>query len=797
MDEKTLHTLEYDKIMERLAGYAAFSASQEKALALRPSANLDNARRRLAETREARLLLDTEPTTTIGGARDIRQLADGAERGIILRPAELLDIKNTLEAARSLRRQFEKGAEAFPLLSEIALRLPQPSGLIDAISRTLSERGDILDSASPKLGSLRREVQVVHARLLTRMQRMLTNPKVAPYLQDSLVTQRDGRYVLPVRTESKGNVKGVVHDQSSSGATLFIEPIQLVDTNNQWRELQLGVRSEEQRILAELSAQVGEQSYDLQQTVEILADLDLIFACAKYAETLEATEPVLHGFGQKNKASHPGVTLRLWQARHPLLPPEDVVPIDVELDPQTFVLVITGPNTGGKTVSLKTTGLLTLMAQAGLHIPALSGSELTVFPTVFADIGDEQSIEQSLSTFSGHITNIIQILEEANSQSLVIIDELGAGTDPQEGAALGRAILDHLVQAGITTLVATHYPELKTYAHSKPGVINASVEFDIESLRPTYHLTIGLPGRSNALAIAQRLGLQSEIVEAARSTIDPDDLRAEDLLNEIHHQRDLTRTARSQAETTRQETQGMRAELAERLEKIEDERLAILEQARQEALAESETLQEEIRKTRGQLARARQPLEALEQAAQQADEIEAEVAEPVERRWVEEDDEDEDEIPSRPLRLGDRVLVRRLEKEGVVISLSVEEAEVQIGVLRVRARLRDLELAKGGGTPEPVKQSTGGVHYQPESPGVELAIRGLRVDEALDALERHMDAAYLAGLHFVRVIHGKGTGKLREVVRKELAKNPHVERYETGLRGEGGHGVTVAFFKQG
>ncbi|MDH5508529.1 MAG: endonuclease MutS2, partial [Anaerolineae bacterium] len=672
MNEKTLHTLEYDKVLGRLAAHSAFGASQEMALALRPSDDIEEARRRLAETGEARLLLSTQPETSVGGARDVRQAAESAKRGAVLTASDLLDIKETLISARTLGRLFERGEETYPRLTALAANFPPPLGLVDAISRTLSERGEVLDSASDKLGGIRRELHVVHDRLLSRMQRMVSNAKITPYLQDALVTQRDGRYVLPVRADAKGRVKGVVHDQSSSGATLFIEPLAVVESNNQWRELQLAERDEERRILAALCGQVGEHAGDIQQAVETLGALDLAFACAKYAEELKASEPALHGFKPDKDGKHPGVRLRLWQARHPLLDPATVVPIDLELDPQTFMLVITGPNTGGKTVTLKTAGLLALMAQAGLHIPAQAGSEISVFKAVFADIGDEQSIEQSLSTFSGHITNIIHILDKADGDSLVIIDELGAGTDPQEGAALARAILGFLVERGVTTLVATHYPELKAYAHGMPGVTNASVEFDLETLRPTYHLTVGLPGRSNALAIAKRLGLQDEIVEAARATIDPDELRAEDLLGEIHRQRDLARQARAEAETSRQEAHAAKTELVERLEKIEDERLEVLSAAREAVEAEVQTLEDEIRKTRAELARARQPLEAVEQAAERAADIKAEVQAAEARRPVPE------AAASRALRLGDRVKVRALNKEGVISALGREDAEVQV-----------------------------------------------------------------------------------------------------------------------
>ncbi len=472
-------------------------------------------------------------------------------------------------------------------------------------------------------------------------------------------------------------------------------------------------------------------------------------------------------------------------------------------------MVVTGPNTGGKTVTLKTIGLLALMAQSGLHIPAHSGSEISVFHKIYADIGDEQSIEQSLSTFSGHITNIIRILEKADKKSLVILDELGAGTDPQEGAALARAILTHLLERGITTLVTTHHPELKTFAHATPGAVNASVEFDLETLRPTYHLTIGLPGRSNALSIAQRLGMPEDVINIARSEINPADLRSEDLLDEIHRQRDRARTSRGLADKARREAENLQNQLARRLENIEEERRAVLEKARREAEAEVGELREEMRQVRSALSRSRQPAEDLRAVEDKVEELEEKVEQPVERAIP--------VMPARPvrrsIRIGDKVRLRSLNTQGVVSSLNEEEAEVQVGVVRIRARLAELELA--GMQPETLqkpiqenkavaelpKQPVGSgatnastktveQNYAP-SPGIELDLRGRRAEDALEEMERYLDSAYLAGLPFVRIIHGKGTGKLRQVLREALQHNTHVRSYESGGEKEGGEGVTV------
>ncbi len=806
MDEKTLTTLEYHKILERLASYTAFTASAERARLLRPSMELGEARRRQTETNEAVRLLATHPDLTIGGARDVRLQVDLAIHGGVLTPVEILDVKSTLVAARNLIRLFDRLVAQFPYLSDIAARLPAPPGLVDAITRAISDRGDVLDSASPKLATIRHDLRIVHDRLLTKMQHMVSDPKMVPLLQEALVTQRDGRYVLPLRAEFKGRIRAIVHDQSASGATLFVEPLGVVELNNQYRELELAERDEERRILAELSQQVAQHGDELLRAVDVIAELDLIFACAKYADDLRAQEPVLlpfpkKGAGGRGQLPHPGSQIRLYQARHPLLDPATVVPIDVELDPLTYAMVITGPNTGGKTVTLKTIGLLVLMAQSGLHIPAQSGSELSVFESIFADIGDEQSIEQSLSTFSGHVTNIIRILEQADPRSLVILDELGAGTDPQEGAALARALLSHLLERSITTLVTTHHPELKAFAHATPGVVNASVEFDLETLRPTFHLTIGLPGRSNALSIAQRLGMPEAIITAARAELNPDDLRADDLLDEIHQQRDLARQARAAAEAARQEVEALRKELSERLERLEDERRQVLETARTEAEAQVQALQLEVAEVRRVLARARQPLEVVQAVEEQVEVLVEEVEVPVERQLPK-----MGSIPhNRPIHLGDKVRLRSLNTVGLVSALGEEEAEVQVGVLRVRARLSDLVLASL--TAEPAQEanlapaarrrrsveSSGKTFVAlPESPGMELDLRGQRADEALDALDRYLDAAFLAGLPFVRIIHGKGTGRLRQSVREALGHNPQVKSFEAGGDKEGGDGVTVA-----
>ena len=806
MDEKSIRILEYFKILELVGGYCEFPVSEEKALNVRPTGDIIEARRLLAETREAVEVLANHTEISIGGARDIRSDIDLAVHGGVLAPNELLDIKFTLISARKLGRMFERSSQEYPRLADIAAQLPPPLGIIDAISSAISDRGDILDSASEKLASIRRDLRVVHDRLLSKLQKMVNNPDVAPLLQETLITQRDGRYVLPLRAEFKGRIKSIVHDQSSSGATIFVEPLTVVDLNNQYRELHLAERDEERRIQAALSQQVGFYSNDLLQAVEIIAELDLALAKAKYAVEIQASEPVLRVIKNRGKTQHPGTVMKLYQARHPLLDPETVVAIDVEISPETYALVITGPNTGGKTVVLKTVGLLALMAQSGLHLQALKGSEISLFDAIYADIGDEQSIEQSLSTFSSHITNIIRILAQADSKSLVILDELGAGTDPQEGAALARALLTHILSQGITTLVSTHHPELKAFAHATSGVDNASVEFDLLTLRPTYRLTIGLPGRSNAMAIAERLGLPESIIRTARSEIRAEDIRADDLLDEIQQQRELAHQSRSAAEESRQESEALQSELVEHLAGIEDERLQILEDARLESETQVQEIKTEVEKVKRELTRLRQPTEALNTIEERVENFEADILQP------EAAVRPEVLIPlDRPIKPGDRVRLRTLETKGVLISLDEEGAEVQVGNVRVRTRLRDLELigesdlglesggesAKPGGTDhrqdraQAGSTSTRNGDFFAESPGMEINLRGQRADEALDSLERYLDSAYLVGLPFVRIVHGKGTGKLRQVVREALKGHPHVKSFEAGGDKEGGEGVTV------
>ena len=863
MDHKTLSVLDYPKILERLAAQCDFSASAGLARSLEPTTSYETALLWQQETSEARRLLSSQDIG-IGGAHDVREKVELARRGGVLEAVDLLDIKYTLISCRELKKtllgksaneivpqpapdaslpqprlnQLRKLARQnlqgsvpradhpYPHLAELALALPVPAGIVDSISRTVSDKGEVLDSASPRLGAIRAEIRVARERLMSRLQHYLGDSHTAQMLQESIITQREGRYVIPLRAEFKGQIKSIVHDQSSSGATLFVEPLAVVELNNQLREVELAERDEVRRVLAEISAQVGLQGTEIINGVETLAVLDLAFAKAKYADEIHASEPILHRMQNSDRQptssplenqpdstpqnladqpSSPSV-MRLFKVRHPLIDPAYVVANDIDLKPGISALVITGPNTGGKTVSLKTVGLMILMAQSGLHIPAESGSELSMFHDVFADIGDEQSIEQSLSTFSGHITNIIRILKKIDSRSLVILDELGAGTDPQEGAALARAILSHLLARGVSTFVATHYPELKAFAHGTAGVVNASLEFDVASLRPTYKLTIGLPGRSNALAIAARLGLPEAIIADARNEVNPDELRTDRLLDDIRKERNRSSREREKTEKVRQRGEELNANLSTRLEKIEDERREVIAKAKAEAELEVEVLKQNIGRLRAELKKLRQPLDALEKLEARVEKVEEKTRVPVERQAAKIDQP----APPGKLKLGEKVIILSLNTEGIVTALGESEAEVQIGSLRIRARLGELQRksdqAAADKSAEAVSGRTRRIQRMAEnlsstaqpvptfmpSISMELDLRGQSAEDALLMLDSYLDKAYLAGMPYVRIIHGRGTGKLRQEVRAALKSHTQVVSFEEGLPNEGGDGVTVA-----
>ena len=824
MHERTVRLLEFDKILDRLQHFTSFSVGQERVLALRPTDDIRQAREWQEETSEGRRLLDEKSDIYLGAVHDLRPLLEQALRGSPLLAADLLAVRYTLQRARALNRAIVRIADRFPRIADVAARLAAPSTIIDEIGRCIDERGEVLDSASEALGRIRRELREAHARLMERLQRIVGAAANAPYLQEAIVTQRQGRYVIPLRAEFKGRIPGLVHDQSGSGATLFIEPLAVVELNNRYREAQRAEDEEIRRILLRLTEMIAAEAGPIGRTVEALGDLDLIFAKARYANELRAVEPELVAISPPDQriskaarrrisdpadeadaenatrnaqsvTTHPGSTIRLLQARHPLLDPLTVVPVDIYLDDDFFVLVITGPNTGGKTVTLKTTGLLVLMAQAGLAIPAAEGSRLSVFERVFADIGDEQSIEQSLSTFSSHMTHIVEILAEADDRSLVLLDELGAGTDPEEGAALAQALLSALLERRITALATTHYSELKVFAHNTPFVANASVEFDIETLSPTYRLSIGLPGRSNAFAIARRLGLPDPIVARAEALVSPQALEAEAMLAEIKRAREAALAAEADAKTAQRRAEALNADLRYRLGKIEGARREVLAEARAQAEAELAELRAEIVGLRERLAalnaglptRGGQNLheawlaeaeQVLAQRAAQARPLPAAAAPtPV--------------VLDGPLQAGDKVWVPSLQASGEVVAVGPREVEVKVGGFRLKLAPGRVELRQRGEQLATLRE-TAVAAPKPPSPGMELDLRGLTVDDMLVELDRYLDTAYLAGLPFVRIIHGKGTGALRQAVRDELRSHPLVSGFRAGDVGEGGEGVTVA-----
>ncbi len=799
MNEKVIQTLELSKILDRLAQYTTFSAGADLARDLYPTIDLEEARSWQQETAEARLMFANQFNASLGGARDVREPALLAQRGIMIEATVLLDIRLTLRRATTLKRTLGRMKGQYPLLSEISNELEECNDLQAEIERVLDENAQVKDSASPQLAIIRRDLKIAFDRLQTKLQRMVSSSNNQTMLQEALFTMRNGRYVIPLKADYKGRIPGIIHDSSASGATLWIEPLETVELNNRWRELQLDEEKEVRRILLALTDMVAQDSEYIVRTVEVLGYLDLVFAKARYADDLKAVEPELMPFKPRGEnPNHPGSTIFLQGARHPLLS-GNIVPIDVEFDENTWVLVVTGPNTGGKTVSLKTVGLLVLMAQIGLHVPA-ERAKLSVFEGVYADIGDEQSIEQSLSTFSSHMTNTIHILRECDAHSLVLLDELGAGTDPAEGSALARAILNYLRNRHVTTMVTTHHPELKVYSVETPGVRNASVEFNLQTLAPTYRLIIGLPGRSNALAIAQRLGLSENIIKDARGMVATEDLVADDLLDEIHRTREDIRRQQNAISLMREEIETERAELRVNLSTVEDERRDIIAAARRNMQGEMEEFRRELRRLRGELRDASLPLENLRAIQQTSDNVDKFLCQPVENG-----DQAPAQLDDWTPRLGDAVWLEALKAEGTIIELDKDEAMVQVGSLKIRANLR--EVTKPSRAERKLKATKNRARrrvpvYEPSdeviipksaSPGLELDLRGERVEEALERLDNYIDAAYLSGIPFGRIIHGKGTGALRKAVQDRVSEHPLISKAVSAPPKEGGDGVTIIY----
>lgn len=687
IDPAVLEKLEYGRVLEMLAAECRYSLAIEYALALRPVSDLRLAELSLAITAEAVELSNEFPDIVVQGARDLRQSLDRAEKGGRLLPSELLDVADTLSASRALRRSLYRasGAEKrFKLLEGFAALLLEIPELEATIARAISPSGDVLDTASEALSRIRREMRTAHGRLMDRLNSMVSGSRFAGLLQDSIITSRDGRYVIPVKSESRSSVPGVVHDTSSSGQTLFIEPLEIVELNNRWREAQIEESREIERVLLAISAQIGDRATEMESMVVALAEIDLANAKARLSFRLKANRPALQCHGQPDSGGHPSHLIKLIKARHPLLDPVTVVPIDISLGRSYRVLLITGPNTGGKTVSLKTVGLLALMAQSGLFIPAEDGSLTSVFDALFVDVGDEQSIQQSLSTFSSHMRNVIAMLAAVNEDSLVLLDELGAGTDPQEGSALARAIIESLLAAGPLVVATTHYSDVKAFAYETEGVENASVEFNLKSLAPTYRLTIGVPGQSNAVAIAGRLGMPEAVLERAREMIDPEEGRADRLIEEIMRRRSAAESANRRASEIEREAKSLRQAAQEELRQAEQIRHA----AREEALSEAEAQLDDSRQLLRRLEReasARRSSEQPTVISVTTDEFAAAAA--VVKSFEGQHRRTTNSASQPRIEVGDLVHLSSLDLEGEVLEVDGREAEVAIGGLRLRQPL--------------------------------------------------------------------------------------------------------------
>ena len=791
MDEHALRVLEFDKVLARLAHLTSFSAGQDLALELRPSPSYEEALARQHTLAEALRLRQMRTPLSLAGAVDVRAVLGKAALGGQLDGQELLAIAATQRVAHQAAAALTRLAATLPRLGYLGSRFVERPAVVDEIGAAIDARGDVVDGASTALGVIRRDIKLAHDRLQSRLQEFLASHSGRLAAQESIVTLRDGRYVVPIKADFRGEVRGIVHDVSSSGATLFIEPLAVVDIANSWRELQIEEQREVERVLRRLSGLAGEAAEDIAANVECLAELDLVLAAARLAEelTLPGTTVLPSSDVDSDPASwltrSPSV-LELVEARHPLLGAP--VPISLRIGGDDRVLLITGPNTGGKTVALKTVGLLCLMAQAGLPVPAAAGSHLPVFEEVLADIGDEQSIEQSLSTFSGHLRNVIAVLQRAGPRSLVLLDELAAGTDPAEGAALARALLQDLLDKGALIVATTHHGELKLFAHSTPGIVNAAVEFDSASLAPTYRIVMGVPGRSNALAIAARLGLPESILRAAQASLAPEDVAMDSLLAELHAEREAATSARKGEEQARHRAEQARSQAEERLAGIDEERARRLDEA---ALA----LEEEVEAARAALARAQRVAQRQPTLTTAEETVEA-------RQAI-------DEAAGTASRLRKRSRRRRrgsLRPEQIVpgaevwvqgIPMAAEalsspdargDVDVTFGGLRARVGVGQIVRVEKA---TPSIERTVTLPKAPQWAAEQIEVRGQTLDEALPAIEKFLDDGFRAGVPRLRVVHGKGTGKMRNAVRQMLARHPLVKGFEFAEPRDGGEGVTV------
>ena len=783
MLEKVLKTLEYDKIRAMVAERTQCCTGRELAEAMEPVFTNGEAASQMALTAEAEKLLIRTGRSPAEGFPDLRGCLKRVHAALYLSPGELLGVARCLKAIRLCKEALES-AEDCPLLGNLAQWLQAHRSIEEEIGRCIAGEEEISDGASPALLRIRRSMRIANDRVRERLGNMIRSATFQKYLQEPLVTIRNGRFVLPVKQEYRQNVPGLIHDQSGSGATLFIEPTAVVELGNEYKKL-LGEEEEEiQRILSELTALCAPYSQDILEGLGILGQVDLAFAKARLGREMEGVQPEMDQQG----------FLRIIKGRHPLIPKEQVVPIDVWLGEEFTTLIITGPNTGGKTVTLKTVGLFALMAQSGLFIPAQTGSRLPVFQAVYGDIGDEQSIEQSLSTFSSHMTNIVEILKQADAGSLVLLDELGAGTDPVEGAALAMSILEELHSRGCRTVATTHYSEIKAFALTRAGMENASMEFDVDRLCPTYRLFIGIPGKSNAFEISKRLGMEERLIEKAREYLKGEDVKFEDVISGAEAQRRRAEEERRLAAAERDATAKLREEMEKQRARLEGERETLRAKARED----SRRLVNETREEMEKLVAAIRAIPGLDQRA--ADRViqrsrdalrkrEADLAEPLEKK-----PQDPGAAPKQ-VRPGETVRILSLDQKATVLSPADAKGDVQVqaGIMKLTVKLKDLRLiqdtapTKGVGKVQLDTQRQG---------GLELDVRGKLVDEAILEVDRYIDNCLMSGLDQVSIIHGKGTGALRAGIQDYLKRDKRVKSYRMGAYGEGDAGVTVVTLKK-
>ena len=785
--EKSLTTLELPAVLAMLAAEAVSEPARERARELSPSVNETEVRRRLEETSAAKTMMVVRGSPSFSGVKDVRASLARADLGGALNTRELLDIARVLQCARLVRGYLADDSVGKTPIDHLFSALHANRFLEEKITGSIVGEDEIADAASPELATIRRQMRAAAARAREALQKIISSPSYAKVLQEPIITQRADRYVVPVKAECKGAINGLVHDISASGATLFIEPMAAVKANNELRELAARERAEIDRILAELSADCAEHREGITEDFELLVRLDLIFAKAKLSYKLNCAQAAMEG---------EGIVLR--RARHPLLDQAKAVPIDVELGESFDTLVITGPNTGGKTVSIKTIGLLAAMHQCGLHIPAADGSRLPVFSHILADIGDEQSIEQSLSTFSAHMSNIVRILEECDERSLILFDELGAGTDPTEGAALAIAVIEHARRRGAVIAATTHYAELKVYATNEPGVQNASCEFDVETLQPTYRLLVGIPGKSNAFAISRRLGLGDEIIEDAKTRVSTESASFEATIEKLEQTRVLLEKDREEAEKKLREAQEnakkaafLRAELEVRLDKADTKSRREAERILADARATAEEVfreLDEMRKMADQDEDASRVNEARAQLRRQLN-LSQEALQKELRP------EEENKVSARPVRPGDTVRIKSMGMKATVVSKANDGTlTLRAGIMNVSAKEDEVLLLKDE-APKQKKAAVSAPAMHSASISPEIDLRGMESIDAVMACERYLDSAVMAKLKTVTVIHGKGTGALRAAVQQMLRKNKAVKSFRLGRYGEGESGVTVVELK--